>query len=336
MICGVLGVDPTFGSPCDPVVLGLFAAAVAVIAATISGWAAGAALGLGLRPCPGLATVGYAVPGTVVAVAVYVPLVGFDRGAAHSAQDVLGLDTGLIFTGTILGLLVAYLVRFLALAYFAVEARMNQISPSLDDATRVLGPTAPASSPTSTSHCSGRACSPAACSCWSRSWRSSPPPHCSDRSAATPSPSSSGMPPRTHGSMPPPSRAAHRARRPVPVVRARPTPRREGWGWRPIGSEGGPRRTTPLRQSARVGWTTLRCSSAMPLGLVALCVDANDPLGFTRFWSHALGWEVADDASAEVALVPTDGTRFPLDLLPAPTPSTAQPSPPRSDDHVPR
>ena len=79
------------------------------------------------------------MPGTVVAVAVYVPLVGFDRRAAHWAEDVLGLDTGLIFTGTILGLLVAYIVRFHALAYFAVEARMGQISPSLDDAARVLG-----------------------------------------------------------------------------------------------------------------------------------------------------------------------------------------------------
>ncbi len=58
----------------------------------------------------------------------------------------------------------------------------------------------------------------------------------------------------------------------------------------------------------------------MPLGLAALCVDANDPLGLARFWAEALRWEIADDSSEVVRLVPTDGTGFPLDLLPAPTP----------------
>ena len=64
----------------------------------------------------------------------------------------------------------------------------------------------------------------------------------------------------------------------------------------------------------------LRCSRAMPLGLAALCVDANDPLGLARFWAEALRWDVADDSSGVVRLAPTDGTQFPLDLLPAPTP----------------
>jgi iron(III) transport system permease protein len=86
-----------------------------------------------------LATVGYAVPGTVVAVAVFVPLVAFDRRFASLAQDTFDIDTGLIFTGTILGLLFAYVVRFQALAYFAVEARMGRISHDVDDAARVLG-----------------------------------------------------------------------------------------------------------------------------------------------------------------------------------------------------
>ena len=132
--------DPNLGRAVrNTVVLGLLAATVAVITATIIAVGQRAHRSHFGSASARLATVGYAVPGTVVAVAVYVPLVGFDRGAAHWAEDVLGVDTGLIFTGTILGLLVAYVVRFLALAYFAVEARMNQISPSLDDAARVLG-----------------------------------------------------------------------------------------------------------------------------------------------------------------------------------------------------
>lgn len=58
----------------------------------------------------------------------------------------------------------------------------------------------------------------------------------------------------------------------------------------------------------------------MSLGLVALCVDASDPLGLARFWAEALRWEVGDETNSRVSLVPTDGTRFRMDFLPVPTP----------------
>ena len=48
-------------------------------------------------------------------------------------------DIELVFTGSILGLVFAYLVRFNALAFLAVESRMNHIDPKLDDAARSLG-----------------------------------------------------------------------------------------------------------------------------------------------------------------------------------------------------
>jgi predicted enzyme related to lactoylglutathione lyase len=51
--------------------------------------------------------------------------------------------------------------------------------------------------------------------------------------------------------------------------------------------------------------------------LVALCVDANDPLRLARFWADALRWAV-DDAHDEIGLVPTDGTRFQIVFLPVP------------------
>lgn len=44
--------------------------------------------------------------------------------------------------------------------------------------------------------------------------------------------------------------------------------------------------------------------------LVALCIDANDPLGQARFWAAALRWKVDDETQDEIGLVPTDGTRF--------------------------
>jgi iron(III) transport system permease protein len=86
-----------------------------------------------------LTTLGYAIPGTVIAVAVYVPLVWLDRRFIDIADAVSGREIGLIFTGSILGLVFAYLIRFNALAFIAVESRMNNIDPELDDAARSLG-----------------------------------------------------------------------------------------------------------------------------------------------------------------------------------------------------
>lgn len=86
-----------------------------------------------------LTTLGYAVPGTVIAVAVYVPLVWIDRRLVDAADSLFNANIELIFTGSILGLVIAYIMRFNALAFFAIEARMQRIDPRLDDAARGLG-----------------------------------------------------------------------------------------------------------------------------------------------------------------------------------------------------
>jgi len=79
------------------------------------------------------ATIGYGLPGSVVAVAVIVPLGWLD----HRIDGVAG--TGLLLTGTVIGLFYAYLVRFLALAWGAVETSLMRIPRQLDDAARGLG-----------------------------------------------------------------------------------------------------------------------------------------------------------------------------------------------------
>ncbi|MGO9341958.1 MAG: VOC family protein [Acidimicrobiales bacterium] len=48
----------------------------------------------------------------------------------------------------------------------------------------------------------------------------------------------------------------------------------------------------------------------MTLRLVALCFDANDPLGLARFWAEALRWEIDGEASDEIGIVLTDDTTF--------------------------
>jgi iron(III) transport system permease protein len=118
--------------------LAVAAAAAAVVVATI--------LVYGRRARPSrvgsiaarITTLGYAVPGTVVAVAVYSPFAWLDRRLVDVA-GALGLDVGLLLTGSAVGLVVAYLVRFHALAYFALNSRMARMDPTLDDAARGLG-----------------------------------------------------------------------------------------------------------------------------------------------------------------------------------------------------
>jgi len=50
--------------------------------------------------------------------------------------------------------------------------------------------------------------------------------------------------------------------------------------------------------------------------LIALCFDANDPNRLARFWAGVLGWDMADDPSVGVALLPSDGTGFRIRFLP--------------------
>ena len=118
--------------------LGAVTVVVAVSTATVVAYGRRGSRSRAGRVLARLATVGYAVPGTVVAVAVYGPLVWFDRRMVDVGQS-FDRDIGLITTGTILGLVLAYTVRFHALAFFSVEARMGRISTDLDDAARALG-----------------------------------------------------------------------------------------------------------------------------------------------------------------------------------------------------
>jgi predicted enzyme related to lactoylglutathione lyase len=52
--------------------------------------------------------------------------------------------------------------------------------------------------------------------------------------------------------------------------------------------------------------------------LVALCVDANEPLRLAHFWAEALGWELDAGSGDDVGLVPTDDTSFGIVFRPVP------------------
>jgi iron(III) transport system permease protein len=84
-------------------------------------------------------SMGYALPGSVIAVGVLGPLAVLDHLLVGSLEHVLGRPLGLVLTGSIAALVFAYVVRFLAVSWQTLDASLGKIPPSFDDASRSLG-----------------------------------------------------------------------------------------------------------------------------------------------------------------------------------------------------
>ena len=88
------------------------------------------------------ATLGYAIPGTVLAVGFYAAVAGLGHGLTWAWRGLTSADAApIVLTGTLAALLLAYCARFLAVAYGPVESAMQRITPRIDDASRGLGVT---------------------------------------------------------------------------------------------------------------------------------------------------------------------------------------------------
>jgi iron(III) transport system permease protein len=117
---------------------GLAAAGVAIPALVL-------AYAVRLHPSPGvrlatrLAVMGYALPGSVIAVGILIPVAIVDHAVLRLADAMLGRRLGLVLTGSVGALLFAYVVRFIAVGVHTVEASLAKIPSSLDDAARSLG-----------------------------------------------------------------------------------------------------------------------------------------------------------------------------------------------------
>ncbi|MFN4172786.1 MAG: ABC transporter permease, partial [Pseudorhodobacter sp.] len=83
--------------------------------------------------------VGYAAPGAGLAVGILIPLAALDHRIADAVLALTGHDPGLVLTGTSAALVLAYMVRFFAIAQGAVDAAFGRVSPSLPLAARALG-----------------------------------------------------------------------------------------------------------------------------------------------------------------------------------------------------
>nr|WP_242841687.1 iron ABC transporter permease [Desulfitibacter alkalitolerans] len=85
-----------------------------------------------------VATIGYAIPGAVVAVGILVTVASFDHMVGDFLAKWRGVSTGLIFTGSLTGLIYGYVVRFMAVAYNSVDAGLEKITPNITMSARML------------------------------------------------------------------------------------------------------------------------------------------------------------------------------------------------------
>ncbi|MEO1200870.1 MAG: ABC transporter permease subunit [Pseudomonadota bacterium] len=120
---------------------------------SLAGLASVLAVGLALlmayaqRLVPGVLTnlanrvvsLGYALPGSIVAVGILIPLATFDNVVDAWMEATFGIDTGLLLTGSIAALIFGYLVRFMAVALNTVDAALTKVTERMDDAARALG-----------------------------------------------------------------------------------------------------------------------------------------------------------------------------------------------------
>nr|WP_313059326.1 iron ABC transporter permease [Agrobacterium cavarae] len=86
-------------------------------------------------------SLGYGIPGTVLAIGVLLPLAGLDNAVDGIMRSHLGISTGLLLSGTAFAIIYAHSVRFMTLAEGTLDAGFQKLSPHLDMASRTLGRT---------------------------------------------------------------------------------------------------------------------------------------------------------------------------------------------------
>lgn len=121
----------------NTLVIAVAAAAITVGAALLLAYAARHFRSSQLRALTAVALLGYAIPGSVVAVGVLLVLT-FADGIAGA---IMGAPPAFLITSSVVALLFAYTVRFVAAAYYPVQAGLARISPAIDESARALGAT---------------------------------------------------------------------------------------------------------------------------------------------------------------------------------------------------
>jgi iron(III) transport system permease protein len=123
----------------NSVLLAVLAAAVTVLLAVILAYARRIAGSRFVRGAVRLAGVGYALPGTVLALGLLIPLAALDNRLDALSRALFNFPLGLLITGSLVALVIAFSIRFLAVSLGAIESGMERVSPNLDAAARTLG-----------------------------------------------------------------------------------------------------------------------------------------------------------------------------------------------------
>ena len=121
-----------FGWLTNSVLLAGITALIAVAICVLLAYAARVTRSRVQAACNRIVSMGYAIPGAVIAVGILIPL---------ARLDAWGSEYGMNFflTGSVVALIYAYLVRFLAVSYQSVQSGLVKITPSMDASARVLG-----------------------------------------------------------------------------------------------------------------------------------------------------------------------------------------------------
>jgi iron(III) transport system permease protein len=123
----------------NTVVVSAIATAVTLGTGVIVAYALRASRGQAAPVFARTVSLGYAVPGTVLAIGLLPIVTGIEAGVDATTRRVFGFSSGLLLLGTGIAVVYAYVARFLAVATGSIEAGFSRISPSLDDAARTLG-----------------------------------------------------------------------------------------------------------------------------------------------------------------------------------------------------
>lgn len=86
-----------------------------------------------------VATLGYALPGTVLAVGIFIPLAGLDNLLIDLTRMLFGIELPPLLQGTIAVMLIAYMVRFMAAGYKPIDSAMHRVTGNIDEASRLMG-----------------------------------------------------------------------------------------------------------------------------------------------------------------------------------------------------
>lgn len=123
----------------NSLVLASIAAVVTVAAAVFLGFNTRLHPNRTTKTATRLAGIGYAVPGGVIAVGLLFPFAAFDNALDRFMEARFGIDTGLLITGSIWLMIVAYMVRFMAVALNTYDSGLSTINPNVDAVARTLG-----------------------------------------------------------------------------------------------------------------------------------------------------------------------------------------------------